>query len=228
MIALLKHFLYGCSQANADNRESLAAMGIYPYPTIEEVKDCKFPKEWLSVKPISPEDIVDMNEMTKYLLLLVEHPELRDELGRNARRIAQERYDWKVIIKRYEELWKELYEQAQSFNGSPEERLVLRPNRLATFRGYPSSIVDLDTRVHTTSYGNEVLNKKKSLKYYSGMKNVLLFPVIQDILKMALDEKPIGEIEQELLLKYRSYSLTPQDVRYQVMWLLKHGLLKVS
>jgi D-inositol-3-phosphate glycosyltransferase len=171
---------------------------------------------------------VDMNEMTKYLLLLVEHPELRDELGRNARKVAQERYDWRVIIEQYEELWRELYEQAQSFNGSPEERLVLRPSRLATFRGYPSSIIDLDTRIHTTPYGNEVLNKKKSLKYYSGMKNVLLFPVIQDILKMALDEKPMEEIEHELLLKYRDYSLTSQDVRYQVMWLLKHGLLRVS
>jgi hypothetical protein len=50
---------WNCGQVNADSKESLAAMGIYPYPTIEEVEDCKFPKEWVSVKPLSSEDVND-------------------------------------------------------------------------------------------------------------------------------------------------------------------------
>ena len=61
---------------------------------------------------------------------------------------------------------------------------------------------------------------------YKGMKNLLLFPIIQDILAMTKENKPVGEVEEELLKKYQKYSPMPHDVKYQISWMLKQGLLE--
>lgn len=51
---------------------------------------------------------VDIDDATKAFVMLIQNPELRMEMGNNARKRAQNIYDWKHIIKAYEELWKEL------------------------------------------------------------------------------------------------------------------------
>ncbi len=170
---------------------------------------------------------VDMTKMMEYISLLVKHPELRDKLGYSARKNVVEKYDWKVVIGQYEDLWRELYKQSQLSKKSSEERILLRPNRITTFGNYPSKILEGKTELHITPYGEEVLKKNEPLKYYKGMKKILLFPVIQDILIMTSSRISIESIEKELIDRYQKYSLLPQDVRYQVMWLLKHGMIEV-
>jgi len=171
---------------------------------------------------------VDMNKMVEYLSMLVKHPRLRHELGVNARNVVLEKFDWKSIIKQYEELWKELYELSQFHDKPPADKSqLLRPNRFTTFKSYPSEIIAEDTKVRITCYGDEILKKKQALKPYKGMKSMLLFPIIQDALSLATGEPRVGEVVEKLLQKYQKYSPSPQDVKYQIMWMLKHDLLEV-
>ncbi len=55
----------------------------------------------------------------------------------------------------------------------------------------------------------------------------MLFPIIQAILGVARETKRVGEVEAEVLKKYQKYSPMPQDIKYQMAWLLKQGLLEV-
>ncbi len=176
---------------------------------------------------------VDINQMVEYLKEVIQHQELREEMGRNARKWVVERFDWKVVIEQYEALWMELYQASRDFERQNKERPLapkvplLRPHRLKAFSSYPSRLIEAETQIHTTSYGNDVLGKKANLQLYKGMKNLLLFPMIQDILVLAQEKKPMGEVETELLRKYHKYSPTPQDIKYQMAWMLKQGLLEV-
>ena len=53
---------------------------------------------------------VDIDACTSALCQLIENPELRKQMGENARERAREIYDWKVVIAAYEQLWRELAE----------------------------------------------------------------------------------------------------------------------
>jgi D-inositol-3-phosphate glycosyltransferase len=168
---------------------------------------------------------VDANKIVEYLTKVILHPELREELGRNARNLAVERFDWRVIIRQYEELWKDLYRRSQDFEPPPRKTPMFRPNRLKAFSSYPSRMIQAETLIHTTADGSEALLRKEIFPLYKGMET--MFPIIQDIIGLAQEDQRVGHMEQELLEKYQEYAITPQDVKYLIMRMLKHGWLEV-
>lgn len=169
---------------------------------------------------------VDEEIAVEYLLKLVKNPALRRELGNEARRRALEEFDWRVIIGKYEELWRELKEEAESAEIAARRKAMIRPRRFWAFKGYPTRVLKNEL-VKTTDLGREVLERKKPLRFYRGMKSVLLLPVIQDAMIMSMEGIEFEELVEKLLKKYERYSPSPQDIRYQILWMLKQGLLKV-
>jgi D-inositol-3-phosphate glycosyltransferase len=61
--------------------------------------------------------VIDLDAFQHYLHLLVTNPSLRVAMGARARKIAEAKYDWKVIIRQYEALWDELLGCSQSLTG---------------------------------------------------------------------------------------------------------------
>lgn len=53
---------------------------------------------------------VDIDVVTKQLIALVEHPELRRRMGEAGQTRARTEFDWSVIVRRYEALWEQLAE----------------------------------------------------------------------------------------------------------------------
>jgi alpha-maltose-1-phosphate synthase len=68
---------------------------------------------------------VDIDACTRALCVLIENPELRKQMGENARQRAREIYDWKVVIAAYEQLWRELAE----IRVSAPESAPLKPGK---------------------------------------------------------------------------------------------------
>ncbi|MEL4304533.1 glycosyltransferase [Methanococcoides sp. LMO-2] len=50
----------------------------------------------------------DVEELKKYLIELIDNPQLRNEMGLNARQIVEEKYDWKIIANEYYEMYQNL------------------------------------------------------------------------------------------------------------------------
>ncbi len=46
-------------------------------------------------------EVGDVNQLAKHILTLLENPDLREEMGKKGRRIAEERFDWKIIARQY-------------------------------------------------------------------------------------------------------------------------------
>jgi glycosyltransferase involved in cell wall biosynthesis len=63
---------------------------------------------------ISMSTAVDVDHLLHALRQLLDHPELRERMGREARRRAAETLDWRTVIAQYDALWLELLERGAS------------------------------------------------------------------------------------------------------------------
>jgi len=168
---------------------------------------------------------VDQGEMVRFLGELIRNPSLRHDMGDKARRHVLERYDWRVVIKRYDELWRELWREAESYGELERQKPMFVPNRFESFGGYPTLILS-DQEVIITEYGRQVLSRRQPLKFYKGMRSVLLLPVIQEGLKLASQPIPFENLVEKLIERFKRYSPSKEDIRYQLLWMLKHDMIK--
>jgi len=104
---------------------------------------------------------VDINVFIKYMEDLYDNPDLRREMGNNARASVTNNYDWSCIIPKYEELWEELLEIAEKKQGV--EQPILRHGLssldfLSIFRHYPSTMIREDDLLKITPMGYEFMN----------------------------------------------------------------------
>lgn len=67
---------------------------------------------------------VDVGEAARALQILIEDPERRKRMGRDAQRRARDHFDWKAIIPQYEDLWAEMTRRRRAANA---RRAVLPP-----------------------------------------------------------------------------------------------------
>ena len=86
-----------------------------------------------------------------YTRLIVD-PELRRTIGDAGRRRARERFDWRVVIAAYQELWTELAARRASADvlaprAARRPADPLRPDPFALFAGYPSHVLGPGDRV---------------------------------------------------------------------------------
>lgn len=81
---------------------------------------------------------------------LVNDADKRRAMGEAGRRLAQERFDWSIIIRQYLALWEELALIRKANVDNPNFAPKVCADRLDPFRlfaGYPSQIVDQDFRI---------------------------------------------------------------------------------
>jgi glycosyltransferase involved in cell wall biosynthesis len=73
---------------------------------------------------------------------LISEPGLRRRMGREAQQRARAEFDWSVVFRRYQELWKELRERrAQDRSPRPARRRPDRPDPFTMFATYPSHVL---------------------------------------------------------------------------------------
>lgn len=101
---------------------------------------------------------VDIEAATEALTTLLDSPDARRSMGENGRQRAQEVFDWRVILSRYEDLWLELAERRAQ--AAPGNRLWPgRQDPFLTFSGYPTSVLTDDSIVQLVAPSTEVAIK---------------------------------------------------------------------
>lgn len=103
---------------------------------------------------------VDVDICTRTLLQLIENPTLRKQLGAAGLARAQNEFDWRHVIAKYEALWNDLAarrqvdaELAQRRKDSPANPLSIDPFRL--FAHYATSTLKPETRLVIGPEANE-------------------------------------------------------------------------
>ncbi|MBV6631395.1 MAG: glycosyltransferase family 4 protein [Alphaproteobacteria bacterium] len=119
---------------------------------------------------------VDIRQTTEAFTTLANDPDKRKAMGQAGRKRVRDHYDWRVVVRQYQELWTELAarraksEAPDSKPTKPDpEHMELwghptRPNPFHMFAGYPTHQLSPKTRLHTGHMDTNVLrNASKSI-----------------------------------------------------------------
>jgi glycosyltransferase involved in cell wall biosynthesis len=118
-----------CPMANKTKlREYLSRCSVFVLPSLFEMMPVTLLEGMASSKPViasnipGPADIIthsyngllfekgNIAELSEYLKILIENKDLRDKLGRNARKTVEKWYTFKKVAERYEKLFSALVE----------------------------------------------------------------------------------------------------------------------
>lgn len=181
---------------------------------------------------------IDVEALQSCLQALIENEPLRRSMGERSRKRAEALYSFPAVVKRYEALWSELALLASGLRLTKPTISFDSTRYFDCFKGHASSALTDDSSLNLTPLGQEVSDAELQS---------LLHPRVSagkavnfDLVRRALHElraaaslnkgkgKPAARVRfgelTELLL--RDSALHPDYVRRNVMWLVKHGLVK--
>ena len=170
---------------------------------------------------------VDCEQLMSYANILVSNRELRQTMGEHARADAQKRFDYKVIVNQWEELWDELRIKAagrrRQIRGAPSE-----PYRFGiqnVFEGFPTHAIDDLQEVRLTETGKWWLRSKVPLAA-DGLSNALFEPgLLRDIVtKAGKKGQTVGMLVQDLM----QAGETDLIARVYIGRLAKYGIIALS
>lgn len=172
---------------------------------------------------------VDVGEIAGYLTELIRNRDLREEMGRQARAVAEARYRWPVIISQWETLWSELKTIAATLDRKVADKLdYLQPNYFQHFCHYSSRIIDDTIPVRLTERGQSVLKGKEHLRLHPWTQGFLKPELLHDVLLAVKSSRwfsrkvVIGELISMLGAVHK---LSRDQALMHLMWLAKYDLL---
>ncbi len=169
---------------------------------------------------------VDVGKMTGYLSILIKDKDLRLELGQNGRDRILEKYDWRVLIPKYERLCKRLFDISKDYKSSRKKMLV--PRYVDCFRHYPARMLSNEDKIAITQNGMGFLKAKKIPHIPAELKEALPLSMIFMILTFSLNGGiiKISKVESHIkrIFKWASHD----NIRFHIMWLLKKDLIALK
>ena len=164
-----------------------------------------------------------------YERLIIENPALRRKLGESGRQRAKDTFDWSVVIKRYQELWRDLADRRS--HAAVERSRAIPPNPLredpfALFAEYATHILTEETVLAAAPQANGRLLEefyKSPLVNYVGAPFLL---ATLDECRAAFDRLQTGPHSVAELLE--SVDNARGFIVHRTLgWFLKCGLVEV-
>jgi hypothetical protein len=161
---------------------------------------------------------VDLAELKESLSRLIVDGDLRGRMGEASRKRAVERFAWPVIIRRYEALWQELSEIAQSEPRRRSEPSYSEPRFFDVFRGFATEILSDEALLRSTEGGVEVAAAGGPKSSYDVLDDALLHDLLVRV-------GTRGESLATLIPAFAQRAPASR-IRAHAMWLIKYGLLE--
>ncbi len=169
---------------------------------------------------------VDLEKMKEAILRLARDERLRFRMGGAAKSKALT-YRWSNLIPVYEKFWGELKEESRHYALNPiEPPNILAGDFSSTFSHYPSRRLSGKQEIRLTDYGSKILKDSAKPVRYEDVQ-VCLFPDLERFLLGSLLQQPRSVADlRELSLK--SLDASKGQVDFILLWLLKHGAVKIE
>jgi len=145
------------------------------FPThIEELRLCDSTISMLQEDALAQSTAIDVGILSESLEQLAANPALRRRFGQAARRYVENNCSWRVVIRRYEELWQESLEAAQTADSSGKaaaHNLLVSPLE-KYFGHYAKAKRDEGTKCFMTEEGQKWLQRPGRLYFLSQISSV--------------------------------------------------------
>jgi glycosyltransferase involved in cell wall biosynthesis len=166
---------------------------------------------------------VDISAMANAIHDLAMDDSRREAMGRRGRARARACYDWRVVIREYEQVWRRL---AAKPGGPPPPGDAPSPLAMgyrALFAHYPSTELDLERTVRRLPLADELCSREVLYPVYPDLKLVFGDGDVMAALDAAAMPLPVARLI--VALGTRWPSCEAWRARVLVAWLLKHGLV---
>jgi glycosyltransferase involved in cell wall biosynthesis len=170
---------------------------------------------------------IDLEQLQHAIEMLYQNKSLRTNMGAASMAMA-ETYQWKNVIRLYEDFWAELAEDA-----SKVDRTMLKTNQDIllgdfgrTFSHYPSRVLSEHDLFSITRVGQDALSRHVPFIKYEDL-SVCLFPELETLLLEMLLQ---GSQSIQAMKQYAADRLqaTHGQTLFHLGWLLKHGAVKID
>jgi D-inositol-3-phosphate glycosyltransferase len=179
---------------------------------------------WLLGQSVCP----DFRALQKYIEILCDSRGLRRDMGKAARQRAVQHYSWAQIVRRYEELWRELLDRAARERPVQENGFrhgLASYDYQAIFKHYATGIIPEVTSLHVTPLGSSFFRRQVSLVplekdtlWASGGMSEQIAAICRETPEIAL---------QDLVSIIQKQSSVSTDlIRTNITRLIKYGLLE--
>lgn len=144
------------------------------FPTrIEDLRLCDATTSMLEEDELAQSTAIDVAILAEKLEQLAVNSALRRRLGQAAKQYVEGNCCWKVVVRRYEELWQESLEAAKGDSNGKDNSHNLLVSRLEKYFGhYAKAKRDEETRCFMTEEGQEWLKRPGRLYFLSQMSSV--------------------------------------------------------
>jgi starch synthase len=171
---------------------------------------------------------VDLDQMTKALILLVNDPDRRRTMAAAGIKRAEAVYDWRHVIPAYDELFKELAARrhAEPESASRADGVAAHPSRpdpFTMFAGFPSAALSPDDKVVLVHQSPDVLTGliKHRMNYFTP--ELLAPPERLPAILHAMKTVPAISIAE---LSAAISDVAPPTLMRTVGWLIKLGCVR--
>jgi len=168
--------------------------------------------------------VLDLREYEAAMQRLIDDPALCESMRTASRRRAVECYDWKVVVRRYQELWDELTAIAARLRPEDVPPVPLIASAMCRrFASFPTVMLDGAERVTLSDDGRRLLDRVEPFPWHSPTEPSLVDPTRLFGMLEAVARTP-GPL-QDITARLTSDSTQRPAVLRMVMWGIKHGLL---
>lgn len=115
-----------------------------------------------AISTLAATTAVDSEALEHYLRLLIEDPDLRKSMGKDAREHARTCFDWPVAVRQYDRLFDNLRQQRGGEYGKPASKVGQWPPASSFqvwFNSYPTRVLGPDEPIYLTAAGREWLRE---------------------------------------------------------------------
>jgi len=153
-----------------DGENGFLVRSILP-PDIDNLRLCDSTTSMLQEDLLAQSTAIDVGILSERLGRLATSRSLRVEMGRAARRYMEDKCSWPVIVKRYEDLWRESLEIIKGASVRSSSRLLTLPLE-ECFGHYATAKRGRESRCFITKEGQEWLKRPSRLYFLSKLSAV--------------------------------------------------------
>lgn len=170
---------------------------------------------------------VDVALTAQAFIQLIESPALRKRMGQAAAERAQNTYEWQIVVKAYEDLFRDLASKRDSKYESSTFDVAepLRQDPTMLFKAYPSFVLHADTIIRMDeNISSSYLTKVTSFSMNTfAIDKLSMKKSVQAVLDNLSMRAPVSAIELRTSLK----RLPQTQVDRAVLWLAKMGIVQL-
>lgn len=209
----------------SDGENGFLVPSVLP-SSIERLRLCDSPASMVEEDLLAESTTIDVCALLDRMEKLAHNPQLRARMGQCGRQFVESHCSWRVVVKRYEELWEESLDAAGAGQSLVAKACQIPDFSLEKcFGHYATKKRGGDQKCFITEEGGEWL-KRPARFYFLGQLSAAPFPQrFASVLREVCDHPGISISEIAKSLSKDSETENVSDTQWTIARLFKYGLL---